>query len=101
MAIAERMVMFHDSPPQGPGNAEIMGEGLGLARRIVVLPHATHRLRLEDTERVSLFARRFHPDRCVTLDQDERAVWDGRRWKAKARRLLPTGEVTSKEAKPS
>lgn len=99
MAITERVVLFHDSPPQGPGNAEVMGEGLGLVRRIVVLPHATHRLRLEDESRVSLFARRFKPDRCFTLDQGERAAWDGRRWKTKARRLCPTGEVELREAK--
>lgn len=98
MAITERVVLFHDSPPQGPGNAEIMGEGLGLVRRIVVLPHANHRLRLDDPTRVSLFARRFKPDRCITLDQGERAAWDGRRWKAAARQLTPAGAVERKES---
>lgn len=99
MAITERVVLFHDSPPQGPGNAEILGEGLGLVRRVVVLPHATHRLQLDDRSRVSLFARRFKPDRCITLDQGERTAWDGRRFKTTARRLMPDGEVIRREAR--
>jgi hypothetical protein len=95
MAITERVVLFHDSPPQGPGNAEILGEGLGLLPGIVALPHASRRLRLEDRKRVSLFARRFKPDLCVALDDFDRAVWDGRRWTTgpATRQLLPSGEV--------
>jgi hypothetical protein len=95
MAITERVVLFHDSPPQGPGNAEILGEGLGLLPGIVALPHASRRLRLEDPKRVSLFARRFKPDVCVALDELDRAVWDGRRWTTgpSTKQLLPSGEV--------
>lgn len=95
MAITERVVLFHDSPPQGPGNAEILGEGLGLLPGVVALPHARRRLRLEDPKRVSLFARRFKPDVCVALDELDRAVWDGRQWTAgpDTKRLLPTGEL--------
>jgi hypothetical protein len=95
MAITERVVLFHDSPPQGPGNAEILGEGLGLLPGVVALPHASRRLRLEDAQRVSLFARRFKPDLCVALDELDRAVWDGRRWTAgpTTKQLLPSGEV--------
>ncbi|MCA9708652.1 MAG: Type 1 glutamine amidotransferase-like domain-containing protein [Myxococcales bacterium] len=95
MAITERVVLFHDSPPQGPGNAEILGEGLGLLPGIVVLPHAKRRLKLHDLDRVSLFASRFRPDRCVTLDEGERVSWDGRRWVPGPgiRQLLPSGEV--------
>lgn len=95
MAITERVVLFHDSPPQGAGNAEILGPGLGLLPGIVALPHAARRLQLDDRERVSLFARRFKPDRCVTLDEHDRAVWDGRRWTAgpTTRRLMRNGDV--------
>jgi hypothetical protein len=95
MAITERVVLFHDSPPQGPGNAEILGEGLGLLPRVVALPHARRRLRLDDQKRVSLLARRFKPDLCVALDDLDRAVWDGRQWTAgpNTKRLLPSGEV--------
>jgi Peptidase family S51 len=95
MAITERVVLFHDSPPQGPGNAELLGEGLGLLPGVVALPHAARRLRLEDPQRVSLFARRFKPDLCIALDELDRAVWDGRHWTAgpNTRQLLPSGQV--------
>ena len=69
MALAERVVLFHDSPPQGAGNPEVLDTGLGLYRGLIPLPHARHRLRLEDPVRVSLFARRFAPDTCVPLDE--------------------------------
>lgn len=69
MALAERVVLFHDSPPQGAGNPEVLDAGLGLYRGLIPLPHARHRLRLEDPVRVSLLARRFAPDTCVPLDE--------------------------------
>lgn len=79
MALCPRIVLFHDHPPQGAGNAEIADAGLGLCPGIVALPHATRRLRLDDPRRVSLFARRFAPARGVTLDPGALALWrDGR-----------------------
>ena len=69
MALAERVVLFHDSPPQGAGNPEVLDAGLGLYRGLVVLPNSRLRLRLHDPVRVSLFARRFAPDTCVPLDE--------------------------------
>ncbi|MEM6454222.1 MAG: Type 1 glutamine amidotransferase-like domain-containing protein [Acidobacteriota bacterium] len=69
MALATRIVLFHDAPPQGAGNAEVLETGLGLYRGVVPLPHARHRLRLADAVRVQLFACRFAPDRCLTLDE--------------------------------
>lgn len=74
MALSERIVLFHDSPPQGAGNPEVLDLGLGLFRGLVPLPHAGARLRLDDRVRVALFARRFAPDVCVPLDA-ERSVW--------------------------
>lgn len=68
MACAERVVLFHDSPPQGAGNAELLEAGLGLLPNLVPLPHAGRRLRLADPARVALFARRFAPAICVPLD---------------------------------
>ena len=72
MALTERIVLFHDSPPQGPGDAEIYAPGLGLVRGVLPLPHARHRLRLDDPARVALLAQRFAPDLCVPLDAGER-----------------------------
>jgi hypothetical protein len=68
MAIAERVVLFHDQPPQGAGVAEIFDQGLSLVPGVLPLPHAQARLHLHDSEHVSIFARRFAPARCLTLD---------------------------------
>lgn len=77
MVLCDRIVLFHDSPPQGPGDAEVYAPGLGLVRGIVPLPHANHRLRLDDPARVALFARRFAPALCPVLDGGERLECDG------------------------
>lgn len=69
MVLAERVVLFHDSPPQGFGHAEVLDVGFGIFSGILPLPHAKRRLQLKDSERVSLFARRFAPLDCLTLDE--------------------------------
>ena len=68
MVLTERILLFHDSPPQGPGDAEVHGPGFGLARGVVALPHASSRLTLDDRARVALLARRLAPDLVVALD---------------------------------
>ncbi|MBZ0269475.1 Type 1 glutamine amidotransferase-like domain-containing protein [bacterium] len=68
MVLTERVVLYHDSPPQGAGNAELLEGGLGLVRNLVALPHAQRRLRLDDPERVSRLARRMAPRLCLALD---------------------------------
>jgi len=95
MALAERIVLFHDSPPQGAGNAEVLDLGLGLLHDLLPLPHARRRLRLDDPFRVALFARRFAPARCVPLDEGDRIFFDGGRWRPHepARRLSIAGTV--------
>lgn len=69
MALAEQVVFYHDSPPQGPGNAEVLRRGMGLFDGILPLPYADTRLALEDRTRVTLFARRFSEFRCVAFDE--------------------------------
>jgi peptidase E len=69
MVISERLVLFHDSPPQGRGASELVDEGLGLVPGVVVLPHPETRLRLDDPERVGLLARRFAPGRCLAFPE--------------------------------
>ena len=81
MALTDRIVVFHDSPPQGAGDAEVLEAGIGFLDGIVPLPHARHRLQLDDPVRVELFARRFGPSSCVALDEGARIEWDGKRWK--------------------
>lgn len=68
MALARQVVVFHDSPPQGPGNAEVLDAGLDLFADVLPLPHASKRLQLSDSLKVALLARRFAPARCVALD---------------------------------
>ncbi len=100
MVLAERIVLFHDNPPQGAGNAEVLDLGLGLAPGLVPLPHARRRLRLEDPHRIELFARRFAPAMSLVLDEGAAVSFDGHRWRSDvpAQRLSAAGGVESLEA---
>ncbi|HWO18828.1 MAG TPA: hypothetical protein VNO30_08625 [Kofleriaceae bacterium] len=95
MVLTERVVLFHDHPPYGPPIAEVLDTALGLARELVVLPHPRLRLRLDDTERVAMLARRFSPAVCVALDHGARvklergAVTGG----VNLQRLTPEGAI--------
>jgi peptidase E len=80
MVVSERIVLFHDSPPQGRGNAEMLGPGLGLFPDVVVLPHARRRLLLSDHARISVFARRHATAACYALDDRNWIRFDGARW---------------------
>ena len=77
MVLTEHVIVFHDSPPQGPGDPELLELGLGIVPSVVALPHASRRLRLDDPVRVELFARRFAPGPCVALDERTGLSWDG------------------------
>ncbi len=101
MALAERVVLFHDSPPQGAGNAEVLDLGLGLAHGLVPLPHARRRLRLDDPCRVALFARRFAPALAVPLEEAVALAWADGRWQPLAgdvRHLAAAGRIDELEA---
>lgn len=95
MALSERVVLFHESPPQGQGSAEVLETGLGVVPGILPLPHARHRLKLDDPRRVLLLSRRFRPLLAVPLDEGSRLVWDGRGWRGAAgtRKLTEEGLV--------
>ncbi len=69
MVACEGVVLFHDHPPQGASSAELLDEGLALARGVLVFPHARTRLRLHDETRVAMLAQRFAPKACVTLER--------------------------------
>ena len=97
MVLSERIVLFHDAPPQGRGWAEIFGPGLGLCRGIVPLPHASQRLLLDDPVRVQMLSRRFPDALCVALDEGRELVWDGRAWTGSVdtQRLGVRGELAA------
>jgi hypothetical protein len=99
MALADRIVLFHDRSPQGPGHAEVYGSGLSLVRDVVLLPHARARLLLDDMARMAVFARRFAPARCVPLEAGTRIdVSSDGAWPAGVRVLGEDGHVTVREA---
>lgn len=75
MAISERVVLFHHSPPQGPGAAEVLDAGLGLAGDVVVLPQPEMRIRFRDRERIKVMARRFAPATCLAMPARSRVTW--------------------------
>ena len=95
MVLTERIVLFHDTPPQGEGHAGVFEEGLGLVKDVVVLPSARHRLRLDDSSRVRLMARRLAPSLCVPLDEDQGLTWDAGaiRCGPEVRCLRPDGSI--------
>ncbi len=95
MALAERVVVFHDSPPQGPGDTEVLETGLGRLRGLLPFPHARRRLRLQDPLRVALLARRFAPAICIALDEGDHLTHGADGWAAvaPARRLSQFGNV--------
>ena len=79
MAISQRVVLFHDDPPQGPGASELLDEGLGLAQGVVVFPEPDERLRLDREDRTELLARRFAPATCLGFPARSRIILKGKR----------------------
>ena len=69
MALSDQIVLFHDHPPQGKGNPEVLRPGIGLFHEILPLPDAQQRLDLADELRVILLSRRFIPYVCIGLNQ--------------------------------
>jgi hypothetical protein len=106
MALTDRIVLFGDRSPQGPGHPEVYGSGLSMLRDVVLLPHARSRMLLDDTPRMAVFARRFAPARCVLLDRGTRIELDtgdgagspGGRWPPGVRVIAEDGRVTGLEA---
>ena len=101
MALTDRIVLFGDRSPQGPGHPEVYGSGLSMLRDVVLLPHARSRMLLDDTPRMAVFARRFAPARCVLLDRGTRIeleTGDGAGWPPGVRVIAEDGRVTGLEA---
>jgi hypothetical protein len=105
MALTDRIVLFGDRSPQGPGHAEVYGSGLSVLRDVVLLPHARARMLLDDTPRMAVFAQRFGPGRCVLLEGGTRIEFDSDRdrdrdssWPPGTRVLAGDGHVTALEA---
>ncbi|MEC8022310.1 MAG: hypothetical protein VX223_00145 [Myxococcota bacterium] len=67
MAITERVVLYHDFPPQGFGASEVLAWGLGALPNVVALPQPEYRLNTEDKSRIRVMAQRFAPSQCIGL----------------------------------
>lgn len=80
MVTGERVVLFHESPPQGVGISEVLDEGLALHRGVLPLPSPRLRLKLDDPFRVEWMARRHAPAKCIAMDSGEWVRFDGARW---------------------
>jgi hypothetical protein len=100
MALSDRVVLFHDNPPQGRRNPELFGPGLGLVNRQVLFPDARTRLRTSDRVRMQLLCRRFAPAICVTLDSGAslRFVDDELAGAKSARRISEVGRLRKVKA---
>ncbi len=95
MALGQRIVVFHDSPPQGAGNAEVLDVGLGWFSDLLPLPHASRRLHLDDPLRVGLFAQRFAPEIGVPLEMGTSLRFEKGAWHpwSDALGLAPDGQL--------
>lgn len=80
MVTSERVILFHESPPEGAGVSEVLEQGLGLHRGVVPLPNPKLRLKLDDPLRVGWLSRRYSHSKCVAFDQGEYVQFDGDRW---------------------
>lgn len=80
MVTAERVLLFHEDPPQGEGVSELLEPGLALHQGIIPMPSPRHRLKLNDRYRVSWLAHRNEPHKCVALDNGARVFFNGKRW---------------------
>lgn len=103
MALAERVVLFHDHPPYGARPAEVYAVGIAAYTGVVPLPHARRRLRLDDHDHVGLMARRLAPGRGVVMNDGARLdLRDGQSLPDWAPRLSETGRVvTGADAAPA
>ncbi len=95
MALARRIVLYHDRSPEGRRDPEVLGAGCGVVPGHVFLPDARKRLRRGDRNRIGLFCRRFAPDVCMALDNGaELHLVDGRVQRAEnVRRLGRNGRL--------
>jgi hypothetical protein len=99
MALAERIVLFHDRSAHGPGHPEVLDSGLSVLHGVVPLPHARARLLLDDAPRMAVFARRFAPARCVLLESGTKLdIGSDGDFPPGTRMLAADGHVTTLEA---
>ena len=80
MVTSERVMLFHESPPQGEGISELLEPGLAFHRGILPMPSPRHRLRLGEAWRVAWMAKRHAPFKLIALDNNAHVSFDGTRF---------------------
>jgi hypothetical protein len=95
MAVSDRVVLFHDDPPEGRVARQVLDVGLRFVPRASALPEPERRLDLGVGERVALLARRFAPSTCLALPARSYVIWQGDAFVAAegAIELCATGEA--------
>lgn len=101
MALAGRIVLFHDHAPEGRRDAEILCAGCNTVSGYVFLPDAKRRLKKADRRRISFFSRRFAPDQCVAMDAGDAMLLRGSALirSSGARKLGSKGRVAALKVK--
>jgi hypothetical protein len=97
MALAERVVVFHDSLPQSLKDAEVLRPGMGVFDRVLPLPDARNRLETTNRIRVEMFARRFLQYQSVIFDEHTMLQRNQGKWRdyteGRASRLGEHGSI--------
>lgn len=98
MSLADRVLLYYDDPPDGRGEAEVLDSGLRLTPGAIWLPHATHRLRVVDPERMARMSARLRPELAITLEngawvEHVNGVWTSRGRPEAARLVGALGQV--------
>ena len=96
MVCTERVVLFLEHSARGRREPEMLDHGLGLAERVIVIPEARRRLKLDDLERCASLSSRFAPARCVSLDGNAHLELNRRHVRAAQGvfRLSPSGRAS-------
>lgn len=69
MALASKVVFFHQRLPHESDDAELSRRGLGKFDSLLPFPNAVERLRLDDPLEVALLANRFRDDVCLAMGE--------------------------------
>jgi hypothetical protein len=93
MALSERVLLFHDRAAHGPAHAEFLDAGLRWLPGVVLLPHARHRLRVDNPLRMAELAVRAAPARCVVLDDGVRLDFESGGLPPNARVVTSDGRI--------
>ena len=68
MVLGDRIVVYHDDHVDRHHTFELLGRGMGLVSRVLVLPRHVQRIRQDSCDHLAFLARRFGQRVCVGLE---------------------------------